>query len=62
MKRMAQEATRNNSQRRLDEETVKQMADEAAVDERTLLKRLAGLPVRGRAGQRIDTVLARRGL
>jgi hypothetical protein len=56
-----QEPTRN-SQRRLDEQTVREIAVEADVDERTLLKRIVGLPVRGRTGRRIDAVLARRGL
>ncbi|MGA7120006.1 MAG: hypothetical protein WBY94_07915 [Polyangiaceae bacterium] len=50
------------ARRKLDEKTVREIAVEADVDERTLLKRLVGLPVRGRTGRRIDAVLARKGL
>ena len=62
MKRSIMQEPTRNSQRRLDEQTVREIAVEADVDERTLLKRIVGLPVRGRTGRRIDAVLARRGL
>ncbi len=35
------------------------IAAEADSDRRSVIRRLAGLPVRGRAGRRIDAVLAR---
>jgi len=38
------------------------IAYEADVDVRTVERRLAGLPVRGRPGRRIDTALTRHGL
>ena len=40
----------------------KRLAAAAAVDERTLAKRLRGEPVRGMAGGRADRVLAERGI
>lgn len=42
----------------LDEATVRDIARKADVDERSVIKRLAGLPVKGRAGARIEAVLA----
>jgi hypothetical protein len=46
----------------LTNELVTEVAAEADTDERSVVKRLAGLPVRGRAGPRIDRALERRGL
>ena len=42
----------------IDDVTVNRIADDAGVDPRSVVRRLAGLPVRGRAGQRIDRALA----
>jgi hypothetical protein len=44
----------------IDEETVAAIAAEAEVDARSVWKRLAGGKVRGRAGARIDRVIAER--
>jgi hypothetical protein len=44
----------------VDEETVAAIAAEAEVDARSVWKRLAGGKVRGRAGARIDRVIAAR--
>jgi hypothetical protein len=41
----------------IDDSVVADIAREADVDERTVIRRLAGLPVRGRPGRRIDRVL-----
>jgi hypothetical protein len=41
---------------------VAEIAAEAVVDPRSVIKRLAGLPVEGRAGRRVDAALAERGL
>jgi hypothetical protein len=41
---------------------VAKIADEADADARSVTKRLAGLPVAGRAGRRIDAVLKQLGL
>lgn len=41
---------------------VQEIATEADVDLRSVIKRLARLPVKGRSGRRIDAALARRGL
>ncbi len=43
--------------RAIDDAIVAALAREADVDERTVIRRLAGLPVRGRAGRRIDRAL-----
>lgn len=41
----------------IDDATVRALADRACVDARSVVRRLAGLPVRGRAGARIDAAL-----
>jgi len=41
---------------------VDDIAREADVDRRSVMRRLACLPVRGRSGRRVDAVLERRGL
>jgi hypothetical protein len=46
----------------IDDELVDSIAEEADVDARSVVRRLAGLPVRGRIGRRIDLVLCKRGL
>lgn len=47
---------------RVDDHVVQRLADEADVAARSVVRRLAGLPVRGRCGARIDKVLAAHGL
>lgn len=42
----------------IDDDLVADIAREARADERSVLRRLAGLHVRGRAGERIDAALA----
>jgi hypothetical protein len=42
----------------IDDVTVARIADRASADPRSVVRRLAGLPVRGRAGARIDAALA----
>ncbi|HEX3346008.1 MAG TPA: hypothetical protein VHS09_15600 [Polyangiaceae bacterium] len=44
------------------DELCRAVADEADVHLQSVARRLAGLPVRGRSGRRIDAALARRGL
>jgi hypothetical protein len=44
----------------IDDTVVADLAREADVDERTVIRRLAGLRVRGRAGRRVDRVLQAR--
>ena len=44
----------------IDDETVATIARDADTDPRSVVRRLAGLPVRGRAGRRIDDAIARR--
>jgi len=44
----------------IDDDLVADIAKEAHADERSVLRRLAGLHVRGRAGERIDAALAAR--
>jgi hypothetical protein len=44
----------------IDDNLLDEIAAEADADRRSGTRRLAGLPVRGRAGRRIDLVLARR--
>jgi hypothetical protein len=46
----------------LDSLTVRAISVEADADERSVRKRLRGEHVRGRAGERIEAVLIRRGL
>jgi hypothetical protein len=43
------------------DEFIAEVADAAAADTRTVLRRVAGLPVRGRRGSIIDRELAARG-
>jgi hypothetical protein len=42
----------------IDDAAIARIADRASVDPRTVIRRLAGLPVRGRAGARVDAALA----
>lgn len=42
----------------IDDAAVEAIAREADVDARTVVRRLAGLPVRGRPGRRIDAAIA----
>jgi hypothetical protein len=44
----------------IDDAIVQEIAREASADPRSVVRRLAGLPVRGLAGERIDRALARR--
>ena len=44
---------------RFDDVTVARIAAETDTDPRTVIRRIAGLPVVGRPGARIDRVLAR---
>ena len=46
----------------IDDALVAAIAAEADADDRTVVRRLAGLPVRGRPGRRVDAALAKRGL
>jgi len=46
----------------ITDQTVQTIAERAAADPRSVVRRLAGLPVRGRAGARIDRELQARGL
>lgn len=46
----------------LDDSAVDAIAKEASAHPHSVVRRLAGLPVRGLAGQRIDCELAKRGL
>ena len=43
----------------IDDRMVAILAKRASVDRRSFVRRLAGLPVKGLAGERIDKVLAR---
>ena len=45
-----------------DDAFVQAVAKDADVDPRSVIRRLAGLPVAGRAGRRIDAAIARRRL
>jgi len=47
---------------RIDDALIDAVAAEADADPRSVVRRIAGLDVKGRAGRRIDTVLMRRGL
>jgi hypothetical protein len=42
----------------IDDRLVEIIASKADVDQRSVIRRLAGLPVRGRTGNRIDRVIA----
>lgn len=42
----------------LDDATIARIADRASCDPRSVVRRLAGLPVKGRAGARIDAAIA----
>lgn len=44
---------------RIDDEVLSLIAQDAGADQRSVLRRLVGLHVRGRAGQRIDDAIAR---
>ena len=44
--------------RTLDAEAVAKIAERASVDPRTVYKRLAGVEVRGLAGERVDAAIA----
>jgi hypothetical protein len=46
----------------IDDDTLEQVARESETDHRSVLRRIAGLPVKGRAGLRIDRVLAARNI
>jgi len=56
------DAASSNLIQTVDSLTVRSIAVEADTDVRSVQKRLRGERVRGRAGERIDAVLARRGL
>jgi hypothetical protein len=43
---------------RIDDRTVGQIAAKADCDNRTVIRKLAGLPVRGRVGVRVDCAIA----
>lgn len=45
--------------RSIDDATVRKIADLAEVDPRSVLRRLVGLPVRGRTGVRVDRCIAK---
>jgi hypothetical protein len=45
---------------KVDDKLVEEIANEADTDKRSVIRRLAGLEVRGRAGRRIDAALAKR--
>jgi hypothetical protein len=45
----------------IDDQVVEDIARAADVDTRSVIRRLAGLPVRGRVGARVDRELALRG-
>ena len=47
---------------RVDDDLVGKLAEEADTDPRSVVRRIAGLPVKGRVGARIDRVLAARGV
>jgi hypothetical protein len=44
------------------DDVIREVAEEAQADPRSVVRRLAGLRVRGRVGKRIDLVLAARGM
>lgn len=41
----------------LDDAAIARIAERASVDTRSVIRRLAGLPVRGKAGARIDAAI-----
>ncbi|HEY1695815.1 MAG TPA: hypothetical protein VGG39_26790 [Polyangiaceae bacterium] len=43
----------------VDDELIEQIAREADVDRRSVVRRLAGLPVKGKPGRRVDEILLR---
>jgi hypothetical protein len=43
----------------VDDELVAALAEQASADRRSVVRRLAGLPVRGLAGRRIDAAIER---
>jgi hypothetical protein len=43
---------------RISKQTVEQIAAKADCDERSVIRKLAGLPVRGRVGARVDRAIA----
>ena len=43
----------------IDDELIERIARDADADPRSVVRRLAGLPVRGRAGRRIDGVISK---
>ena len=47
---------------RIDRTTIRELAVSASVDERTIRRRLAGVPVRGIASDRADRALRQRGI
>jgi len=46
----------------VDDATIDEVAREVRTTERTVMRRLLGLPVRGRVGIEIDLALSERGL
>ncbi len=52
----------NPSTIQLTDQTISTIAAEADTDPRSVLRRLAGLPVKGRAGARVARVIAARGI
>ena len=42
----------------ITDDDIDRIADRASADRRSVIRRLAGLPVKGRAGARIDAALA----
>lgn len=46
----------------IDDNTIRDVVESASAHERSVYRRLLGLPVRGRAGDRVDRELARRGI
>lgn len=46
----------------VDDAFVDSVAEEADVDKRSVVRRIAGLKVEGKPGRRIDAVLAKRGV
>jgi len=50
----------HHATRTLTDRDVETLAREADVDPRTVVRRLAGLPVRGRVGVRVDRAIAAR--
>jgi hypothetical protein len=57
---MAGDAPSTTTESEISDEAVDAIARDADVDRRTVIRRLAGLPVRGRVGARVDRALAAR--